>query len=97
MLAAASCRRYVNVNRYRNRVAEAISRALGRTYVSHIDLKLLPRPGLVLSNLLWPKTPAMAEPMLRADTVTAYLRLTSLWRGAAGDRTGVGKSPASIC
>ncbi len=40
---------FVNVNRYRGRVAGAISRALGRDVtVSHIELKLLPRPGLVL-------------------------------------------------
>ena len=74
---------FVNVNRYRNRVAEAISRALGREVtVSGIELKLLPRPGLVLSNFVVADDPSYgAEPMLRADTVTAYLRLTSLWRG----------------
>ena len=74
---------FVNVNRYRSRVAEAISRALGREVtVSRIELKLLPRPGLVLSNFVVAESPAYgAEPMLRADTVTAFLRLTSLWRG----------------
>ncbi len=74
---------FVNVNRYRSRVAGAISRALGRDVtVSHIELKLLPRPGLVLSNFVVAEDPSYgAEPMLRADTVTAYLRLTSLWRG----------------
>ena len=74
---------FINVNRYRNRVADAISRALGRDVtVSSIELKLLPRPGLVLSNFVVAEDPSYgAEPMLRADTVTAYLRLTSLWRG----------------
>jgi hypothetical protein len=74
---------FVNVNRYRNRVADAISRALGREVsVSHIALELLPRPGLVLSNFVVAENPSYgAEPMLRSDTVTAYLRLTSLWRG----------------
>ena len=74
---------FVNVNRYRNRVAEAISRALGREVtVSRIELKLLPRPGIVLSNFVVAEDPNYgAEPMLRADTVTAFLRLTSLWRG----------------
>ncbi len=73
----------VNVNRYRGRVAGAISQALGREVtVSYITLKLLPRPGLVLSNFVVAEDPSYgAEPMLRADTVTAYLRLTSLWRG----------------
>ena len=74
---------FVNVNRYRSRVAGSISRALGRDVtVSNIELKLLPRPGLALSNFVVADNPSYgAEPMLRADTVTAYLRLTSLWRG----------------
>src|SRR5208337_2070881 len=74
---------FVNVNRYRKRVAEAISRALGREVtVSSIALKLLPRPGLVLTNfVVGEDTSYGAEPMLRAATVTAYIRLTSLWRG----------------
>ncbi len=74
---------FVNVNRYRSRVAGAIGRALGRDVtVSNIELKLLPRPGLALSNFVVADNPSYgAEPMLRADTVTAYLRLTSLWRG----------------
>ncbi len=74
---------FINVNRYRGRVAGAISRALGREVtVSNIELKLLPRPGLVLYNFVADDDPSYgAEPMLRADNVTAYLRLTSLWRG----------------
>jgi hypothetical protein len=74
---------FINVNRYRGRVAGAISRALGREVaVSNIELKLLPRPGVVLYNFIAADDPSYgAEPMLRADTVTAYLRLTSLWRG----------------
>ncbi len=74
---------YVNVNRYRNRVADAIARALGRNVsVSHIELQLLPRPGLVLSNFEVADDPSYGtEPMLRAGTVTALLRFSSLWRG----------------
>jgi hypothetical protein len=74
---------FINVNRYRGRVAGAISRALGRDVtVSNLEFKLLPRPGVVLHNFVAAEDPAYgAEPMLRADTVTAYLRLTSLWRG----------------
>jgi hypothetical protein len=74
---------FINVNRYRGRVAGAISRALGRDVtVSNLEFKLLPRPGVVLHNFVAAENPAYgAEPMLRADTVTAYLRLTSLWRG----------------
>ncbi len=74
---------YINVSRYRIRVTSALTRALGRPVtVSSIELKLLPRPGLVLYNFVVADDSAFgAEPMLRADTVTAYLRLTSLWRG----------------
>jgi hypothetical protein len=74
---------FVNVNRYRKRVAEAIGRSLGRDVTaSRIALKVLPRPGIVLSNFVVAEDPSYgAEPMLRADTVTAFLRLTSLWRG----------------
>jgi AsmA-like protein len=74
---------FINVNRYRKRVADAISRALGREVsVSNIELKLLPRPGLVLSNFVVADDPSYgAEPMLRSATVTAYIRLASLWRG----------------
>ncbi len=81
--AALALPPFVNVNRYRARVTGAISRALGRDVtVSSIALKLLPRPGLVLHNFVAADDPTYgAEPMLRADTVTAYIRLTSLWRG----------------
>jgi AsmA family/AsmA-like C-terminal region len=73
----------VNVNRYRKRVVEAISRSLGRDVTaSRIALRLLPRPGIVLSDFVVAEDPSYgAEPMLRADSVTAFLRLTSLWRG----------------
>ncbi|MGB9256632.1 MAG: AsmA family protein [Candidatus Korobacteraceae bacterium] len=74
---------FINVNRYRNRAAGAIGRALGRDVtVSNLELKLLPRPGVVLYNFVVADDPSYgAEPMLRADNVTAYLRLSSLWRG----------------
>ncbi len=74
---------FVNVNRYRNRVASAIGNALGRVVtVSNIELTLLPRPGMVLSTFVVADDPTYGpEPMLRADTVTAYFRLSSLWRG----------------
>jgi hypothetical protein len=74
---------FVNVNRYRSRVASSISSALGRQVtVSNVELELLPRPGMVLSAFVVSDDPSYgAEPMLRAETVTAYLRLSSLWRG----------------
>lgn len=74
---------FVNVNRYRSRVAASIGWAIGREVsVAGIELQLLPRPGILLSNFIVADDPSYgAEPMLRADKVTAYLRLTSLWRG----------------
>src|SRR5271165_5798515 len=74
---------FVNVNRYRNRVTSAIGNALGREVaVSNIELTLLPRPGMVLSGFIVADDPSYGpEPMLRAEKVTAYLRLSSLWRG----------------
>ena len=74
---------FINVNRYKGRITGAIGRALGRNVtVSNIEMKLLPRPGVVLYNFVAADDPSYgAEPMLRADSVTAYLRLTSLWRG----------------
>jgi hypothetical protein len=83
VLCAIAVPPFVNVNRYRNRVARSISRALGRNVaVSNIELRLLPRPAMVLSAFVVADEPSFGpEPMLRADTVTAYLRLSSLWRG----------------
>jgi AsmA protein len=74
---------FINVSRYRIRIAEAISRALGRPVtVGGISLRLLPQPGFDLANLVVGDDPAFGyEPILRADEVTASLRLSSLWRG----------------
>ena len=74
---------FLNVSRYRNQVASAIGRALGRQVsVAAIELKVMPRPGMVLSGFVVADDPSYgAEPMLRADSVTAYLRFSSLWRG----------------
>lgn len=74
---------YVSLKRYRGRIGEAIGRAMGRQVtVDDATLRLLPRPGFGLRNLVVADDPAFsAEPMLRAETVTATVRLTSLWRG----------------
>jgi len=74
---------FVNVNRYRGRINEAISNGMGRpATIGQISLRLLPQPGFVLENLVVADDPAFsAEPLLRADEVTASLRLSSLWRG----------------
>jgi hypothetical protein len=74
---------YLNVNRFRSQAATSIGSALGRTVtVSNIELQLMPRPGLILSGFVVADDPSFGpEPMLRADKVTAYIRLSSLWRG----------------
>ena len=60
-----------------------ISASLGRPVrLSSVELRLLPRPGFVLTDLTVEEDPAYgAEPVLHANTVTASIRLLSLWRG----------------
>jgi hypothetical protein len=83
ILIAISVPPFFHVSRYRARIADAISRALGRPVtIGGISLRLLPQPGFDLANLVVGDDPDFSyEPILRADEVTAYLRLSSLWRG----------------
>jgi hypothetical protein len=70
-------------SRLKYRIASSISSAVGRPVeIGSVHLRLLPRPGFDLKNLVVYDDPAFgAEPMLRASEVTADLRLTSLVRG----------------
>ncbi len=70
-------------NRLRTGIVNSISMALGRPVeVAAVRLRLLPRPGFDLENFVIHDDPAFsAEPMLRAQEVTASLRVTSLLRG----------------
>jgi len=74
---------YVSVSRYRNRIMQALSASLGRPVrLSSAELRLLPRPSFVLTDLVVEEDAAYgAEPVLHANTVTAAIRLASLWRG----------------
>jgi len=74
---------FINVGRFRLRIADSISRALGRQVtIGSVELRLLPEPGFTLHNFVVADDPTLsAEPMLRAEEVTANLRLSSLWRG----------------
>ncbi len=67
----------------KSRIATSISSGVGRTVeIGSVHLRLLPRPGFDLENVVVYDDPAFgAEPMLRASEVTAALRLTSLVRG----------------
>jgi len=70
-------------SRLKSRIISSISASLGRSVdLNSVHIRLLPRPGFDLENLVVYDDPAFgAEPMLRAREVTADLRLTSLLRG----------------
>ena len=70
-------------SRLKSRIVLSISSGVGRPVdIGSVRIRLLPRPGFDLENLVVYDDPAFgAEPMLRASEVTAALRLTSLVRG----------------
>lgn len=73
----------VNGTRFRDRLAPALSAALGRQVrIGTVKYRLFPRPGFDLYDFQVMDDPAFgAEPMLMCGKVTADLRLTSLWHG----------------
>ena len=73
----------VNVNRYKSQITNLMSASLRRPVrLSSVELRLLPRPGFVLTDLTVEEDPSYGvEPVLHATTVTASIRLLSLWRG----------------
>lgn len=73
----------ISINRYKGRIAELVSRSVGRpVHLSSVELRLVPWPSFILSNLVIDEDPAYgAEPVLHADSVTADVRLLALWRG----------------
>src|SRR5271155_5430890 len=70
-------------NRLRSRIVGSISLAVGRSVeVSSVSLRFLPQPGFELETFVVHDDPAFgAEPVLRAQEVTALLRISSLLRG----------------
>jgi len=74
---------FVSVSHYKSRITHLISASLGRPVrLSSVEVRLLPRPGFLLSDLTVEEDPSYgAEPVLHANTVTASIRLLSLWRG----------------
>jgi hypothetical protein len=74
---------FINLKRYQPRITQSLSGAIGRKVsFSAVHLRVLPQPGFTFSNFVIAEDPAFGlEPMLRADEVTASVRLTSLWRG----------------
>ena len=73
----------VNIGRYHRIIAASISRSIGRpVHMSSVTLRLLPLPNFEIADFLVEEEPEFgAEPILRAASVVAYPRLTSLWRG----------------
>jgi hypothetical protein len=73
----------VSLRSYKNRIVQLISASFGRPVrLSSVELRLLPTPGLALTDLTVEEDPAYgAEPLLHASTVTASFRLLALWRG----------------
>jgi uncharacterized protein involved in outer membrane biogenesis len=73
----------VNISRYQHRIADSISRSIGRqVHISSVKLRLLPLPGFEFSDFSVDEDPQFgSEPILHSDSVVAYLRLLSLWRG----------------
>ncbi|SNT14382.1 AsmA protein [Granulicella rosea] len=72
----------VNVSRYQKRIAERIGEGLGRpVHLDNVTLTMLPLPGFELTNFVVGEDPAFgSEPVIRANTVRATLRVSSLWR-----------------
>ena len=71
----------VSLNRYQRRIARSIGASLGRpVHLDRVTLNLLPLPGFTLENFVVDEDPAFGmEPIIRANTVTATLRVSSLW------------------
>lgn len=73
----------ISISRYKNSITRLVAASMGRpVHLSSVELRLLPRPGFVMTDLSVDEDPAFgAEPILHANTVTASFRLLSLWRG----------------
>jgi hypothetical protein len=73
---------YISVNRFQKSIAISISQSLGRpVHLDHVTLNLLPLPSFTLENLVVSEDPDFgSEPVIRANSVQARLRVSSLWR-----------------
>jgi hypothetical protein len=83
LLLAGTLPPLLNLGRYQQRIAGAISRSIGRPVsVDSIRLQLLPWPAFALENLTVGEDPGFGgEPALRAPEVILEPSLLSLWRG----------------
>jgi uncharacterized protein involved in outer membrane biogenesis len=83
LLAAGIVLSLLPFNRYRAELSAAIGRSVGRhVSIGQITLSFIPQPGFNISDLVIDDDPRYsAEPVLRAASVHANLRLSSFWRG----------------
>jgi hypothetical protein len=74
---------YISLNNYKARVTQSVAVALGRPVrLSEVELRLLPRPGFLLTDLTVQEEKAYGvEPVLHANEVMAAIRFSSLWQG----------------
>lgn len=74
---------FINIGRYQREITALMTRSLGRPVrLASVKLRLLPRPGFVLSNLSVGEAPEFGvEPILSAQTVVASIRLSALLTG----------------
>jgi len=72
----------ISVNRYQRRISTSIGTSLGRpVHFDQVSLNLLPLPGFTITNFVVEEDPAFgSEPIIRANSVKATLRVRSLWR-----------------
>jgi hypothetical protein len=82
LLLATVVAPWINVSRFRRRIVQSISEGLGRpVHVGSVSFQLFPQPAFILSDFSVAEDPAFgAEPVMTADTVTAKLRASTLWR-----------------
>ena len=73
---------FLSAERYRRRLEEGLTRVLKRPVTfSSASLRLLPRPGFSLENVVIRENPSFGpEPFARADRLDGDLRWSSLWR-----------------
>jgi hypothetical protein len=89
---------FISVRRYKNRITEVISASIGRPVrLSSVELRILPRPSFVISDLVVEEDPAYgSEPVLYANTLTASIRLLPLWWRARLEISRISVDEASL-
>lgn len=82
-LAAGIAAPFLNANRFASRIRPALERALGRKVeLGNIHLRLLPVPGLTVSDVVIHEDPAYGrEPVAYVTRLVARPKVWSLWTG----------------